>query len=233
MVDLASEMAELLHALGPPPGGRGRVVQFVAATAGEGSSTVAREFARLASERTRRGVWLVELDVMSGEQYAAIAADPERYGFIGTASHASPDGSVFFAVEPPARRPDGIPFQNGPYLLAYAVGGRRWWVTRFRREALRVGQSVQILSSPDYWNALKAYADYVVIDAPAATRSRAALATAPFVDANVLVVSADNRDPSGPASLKAAIEQAGGVCAGLVLNRAAAEPPSMIKAMLP
>ncbi len=233
MVDLASEMAELLHALGPSPGAEGRVVQFVAASAGEGVSTVAREFARLASERSRRGVWLVELDVMSGEQYAAIAADPERYGFIGTASHASPDGTAFFSVEPPARRPDGLAFQNAPYLLAYAVGGRRFWVTRFRREALRIGQSVQITADPAYWNALRKFADYVVIDAPAASRSRAALAVAPFADANVLVVSADGRDTGAPAALKNAIEQAGGEFAGMVFNRAPAEPPSAIRAMLP
>jgi hypothetical protein len=45
MVDLTSEMADLWTALGAPTVGPTRVIQFVAATTGEGASTVAREFA--------------------------------------------------------------------------------------------------------------------------------------------------------------------------------------------
>ena len=49
MVDLTSEMAALWAALGPAPGHRGRVVQIAAAGSGEGVSTVARDYARLAA----------------------------------------------------------------------------------------------------------------------------------------------------------------------------------------
>ena len=59
MVDLTTEMAGLWAALGPAPAHRGRVIQFVSATSGEGVSTVAREYARLAAVRARKPVWLI------------------------------------------------------------------------------------------------------------------------------------------------------------------------------
>src|SRR4051794_12490761 len=142
MIDLSEEAAALEAALGPSLGaGAGRVVQFVSAQRGEGVSTVAREFARHLAHKARRGVWLVELDLMRGEQYAALAADPERYGFLGKAAKASPDGSMFFQVVPELKGVDGRPWSDASYMAAYPVGSRRWWVTRFRREALRTGQT--------------------------------------------------------------------------------------------
>jgi len=233
MVDLSSEMETLIEALGPPLARAAKVVQFVCAKPGEGTSTIAREFALAAAERSKKGVWLIELDLLSGAQHAHLAADPEEYGVLGEPTHASPDGSMFFSVEPPIKGLDGKPWPSARYLSAYSVGGRRMWVTRFRREALRTGQSVQILANGGYWDSLRAYSDYVVVDAPCAERSRAALATARFMDANVLVVAADNADKTAPGRLRTLIEGAGGPCAGLVFNRAPAEPPAFVRRLVP
>ncbi|HRD28578.1 MAG TPA: sugar kinase, partial [Caulobacter sp.] len=63
MVDLSAEMAELWASLGGTSPGRARAVQFVAARRGEGTSTVAREFAAYAASRAGRTVWLVDLDL--------------------------------------------------------------------------------------------------------------------------------------------------------------------------
>jgi hypothetical protein len=236
MVDLSKDMAALLQRLDWGPGGQvsaglGRVVQFVGATPGEGVSTVAREFARMAAPRLHRGVWLVELDLMRGDQYAAIEADPQLYGPLGPPTRASADGSMFFDVAPRIAGPDGRPWPDAGYLDAFSVGRARWWVTRFRREALRPGQSVRILNSPAYWTMLRRHADLVVVDAPAAQRSRVALATAALVDANILVVAADRRDVQAPQALRDGLINAGGRCAGLVFNRAAPDPPSFLKAL--
>ncbi len=240
MVDLCAEMTELWERLGfaaaapaaaaAPPA---RVLQFVSAETGEGASTVAREFARLAAERTRRGVWLIELDLLRGEQQAAIAADPERYGELGEPARASVDGSMFFSITPQLKGPAGKPWPDAGYLDAYPVGQQRFWVTRFRREALRTGQSVRILGQPAYWNMLRRHADVVVIDAPSAERSQAALAVAAFADANILVVAGDRRNVRAPLALRDALVGAGGYCAGLVFNRAPTEPPQFLKSILP
>ncbi|MEY3842111.1 MAG: hypothetical protein RLZZ542_1221, partial [Pseudomonadota bacterium] len=77
MVDLTSEMAALWAALGPAPGHRGRVVQIAAAGSGDGVSTVAREYARLAAVRARRPVWLIDADLARQGQMDAVAAQPQ------------------------------------------------------------------------------------------------------------------------------------------------------------
>jgi Mrp family chromosome partitioning ATPase len=233
MVDLSSEMAELWSALGAPSVGPVRTIQFVAATTGEGASTVAREFAHFAALRARRAVWLVDLDLMNSPQHRALAADPERYGVLGRQSAASPDGSAFFTVQPPTRAPDGRPWPDARFFVAHPVGGPRLWVTRFRREALQPGQTAHILPTGDYWRALKRFAELVVVDAPAIDMAATALTVAAQMDQTVLVVAADAGDTAGPAALKEAILKAGGRCAGLVFNRASAQPPAFLKTIIP
>ncbi|WP_158918190.1 sugar kinase [Caulobacter sp. S45] len=233
MVDLSTDMAELAGRLLATPGGPGRVLQFASAESGEGVSTVAREFARFVAPHAQKGVWLVELDVLKGEQYAVIAADPEGYGALGAPTRASPNEACFFSVDPKVQGVDGRPWPDIRYLDAYPVGEARWWITRFRREALKPGQSVSIVNAPGYWNTLRAHADFVIIDAPALERSQVAAVIAPLVDATVLVVSADRVDMDGPQALKAALTSAGGRCAGMVFNRAPKPPPRFLSRLLP
>jgi len=232
MVDMTSEMAQLWGALGAAPGSP-RIIQFVAARAGEGTSTVAREFAKFASGRARRGVWLIDLDLMRSSQHLAIAAEPDRYGPLGQQAAASPNGSTFFTLQPPARGPDGKPWPDARYLVAHPVGGPQLWVSRFRREAMQPGQHVHILPTADYWAALRRYADLVVVDAPSIDRSSAALTVAPFMDYSVLVVAADEGSTAAPAALKASILASGGRVAGLFFNRGRVETPEFLKAVLP
>jgi Mrp family chromosome partitioning ATPase len=80
MVDLTTEMAGLWAALGPAPAHRGRVILFAAAQTGEGVSTVAREFARMAAVRGRRPAWLVDGDLTQQAQMEQVAAQPDRFG---------------------------------------------------------------------------------------------------------------------------------------------------------
>lgn len=231
MVDLSVEMADLWGALGAPAAGHARVVQVVAARRGEGASTVARELAWFAATRARRSVWLVDLDLATSAQQAALAADPERFGELGDPAAASPDGSIFFTVQPPARGGDGQPWPDAGFLTAQRVGQARLWVTRFRREAMQPGQTVHVLPSSGYWDSLRRHAELIVVDCPSADRSRAALTIAPFMDQTVLVVAADQRDIHAPAELRDAISEAGGQVAGLFFNRMTVETPGFLKAL--
>lgn len=233
MTDLNVEMAELWGALGAPAPGRPRVIQVAAARRGEGTSTVARELAFFAARRAGRSVWLVDLDLVRQDQFAAVALEPQRYGELGDAVAASPDGSAFFTVQPPSRGADGIPWPDSRYLAAHRVGSARWWVTRFRREALKGRQQAHLIQTGDYWQALRRYADLVIVDAPAADRSQAAQTTAPFMDETILVVSADEADTRPPARLRDDIVSAGGRVAGIFYNRAEVEAPGFLRAILP
>jgi Mrp family chromosome partitioning ATPase len=220
MVDLTTEMAGLWAALGSGPAHRGRVIQFACAGTGEGTSTVAREFARLAAVRARKPVWLVDADLAQQGQQEIIASEVERFGRLGSPAAASPDGSVFYAVTPP------ILGRVGPCL------GGRLWVTRFRTETLRSGQRAEPLPDPRYWDAMRRHADTVVIDAPAADRNDVAITLAPYVDATILVVAAESTSPNEPVILRDEIEAVGGRIAGVVVNRSTYKPPSFLRRLV-
>jgi hypothetical protein len=229
MVDLNAEMAELWASLGLGAAGRARAVEFIAAASGEGTSTVAREFALYAARAEGRRVWLVDLDLMGQSQAETIAADPGKFGDLGPAAAATPDGSMFFSVQPPFKRPDGRPWPDARYVGAHAVGGPDFWVTHFRRDAMRGRQQVHVMSSPDYWNSLRRHADLIVVDAPAAEHSQAGLTIAPNMDAVVLVVAADEGDARGPTVLRDSVVEAGGHCAGLFVNRVRVRAPGFLR----
>lgn len=229
MVDLTSEMAGLWAALGPPPPNRGRVIQIAAAGSGEGVSTVAREYARLAAVRARRPVWLIDGDLAQQAQLEAISAEPERFGRLGRPAQASPDGSCFFAVTPRLVGRDGRPMPAAALLTARPCLGGRLWVSRFATERLRSGQRALPLGEPGYWDALRRHVETVVIDTPAADRNDMAITLAPVVDATVLVVAAEETTADEPLALRDEIEAAGGRIAGVVVNRSTWKTPAILK----
>jgi Mrp family chromosome partitioning ATPase len=225
MVDLSSEMAELWASLRGAVTGRGRVIQITAARRGEGVSTVARELALFAARRAGRSVWLVDLDLIAAPQHATIANAAARYGTLSKPVQASPDGSMFFTVQPQAQTAAGEIWPDAQYLAAYRVGSARWWVTRFQRERLVAGQGVHVLPASHYWDSLRSVVDLVIVDGPSPERSRAALTVSPFMDQTVLVVAADEPDIEAPARMRDAVATAGGDVVGLFFNRQAVEAP--------
>jgi Mrp family chromosome partitioning ATPase len=231
MVDLTTEMAGLWAALGPGPAHRGRVIQFACAGSGEGASTVAREFARLAAVRARKPVWLVDADLVQQGQQEFIAAEPDRFGRMGAAAAATPDGSVFYAVTPPVLGRDGKPVDPARLMTARPCLGGRLWVTRFRAETLRSGQRAEPLPDPRYWDTMRRHADTVIIDAPAADRNDLAITLAPYVDATILVVAAEG-SPDGSVGLRDEIEAVGGRIAGVVVNRSTYKPPAFLRRLV-
>ena len=232
MVDLTAEMEKLRASLGPVRAERARALQFVAATGGEGTSTVAREFARVAAAHARRPVWLVDADLEQQRQLLAVAAESARFGELGEEAGLSPDGTAFFKVEPPLEGRDGRPLPPVRMAFARPALGGRLWVTALRREVLGGGQALQIDPAPDYWSALRKHASDIVIDAPAAERSDIAIRLATVADFTVLVVAAETAEPEAALVLRQAIEAAGGRVAGLVFNRAEAAPPRLLRRLV-
>lgn len=229
MVDLTGEMAELWAALGPVPTNRGRVVQFVSARTGEGASTIAREFARLAAVRGRKPAWLVDADLYDQSQLKIVGYDPDRFGPVQGEAAATPDGSMFFDIHPPVKNRMGQLVPAARLVQARAGLGGRLWVTRLKTEALNAAHRVRPTGEPAYWEAMRRHADYVIVDAPAADRSDLAITLAPHMDATVLVVAADEPATAELADLRDAIEARGGFVAGMVLNRAEDETASKRK----
>ncbi len=236
-VDLSAEMERLAASLGPlaygQAPGHGRVLQFASARTGEGTSTVAREFARLAAQRLRRPIWLIDTDLTGATQSATISAHPAQYGRMGGAAGGSPDGSSFFTVRPQAVDAGGAPVPPARYLVAHPVGGPNLWVTRFRRELMAPGQSAYVTPGSAYWDVMRRHAELIIIDAPSAEQSQASIMLAPHADATVLVVAADAGDARPPALLKSAMTAAGGRVAGLFFNRCEIESLPILRAITP
>lgn len=220
MVDLTREMSGLMASLGTPPSGRGRVLMFVSAYEGEGVSTVAREYARCEAAYAKKPVWLVDAELNRQSQLRTMIDDSARFGLPGPLSRASPDGSAFFKLSPPVRGQDDKPLADASFLIARPFLERRLWVTRFLRERLPPGGRARLLEQTSYWEALRAHAQTVVVDAPAYARSGTALQLAPLMDGVILVVSEDSGDVPARLELRDAITRAGGSLVGMIYNRA-------------
>jgi hypothetical protein len=163
----------------------------------------------------------------------ALSADPNRYGPLGPPVSASPDGSCFFTVQPPAPRAEGGVWPDSRFLVGHSVGGPRLWVGRFNHEALRGRQQAHVIPSADYWRALRKHAEVIVVDSPSLDRSQAGPTVAEHMDQTILVVAADQPDVRQPAMLRDAITSAGGRCAGMFFNRVTVQPPAFLRAILP
>lgn len=202
-IDLTAELIELVERLEPiaRPGGRGRAMMIMGAGRQTGASTVAREFARIAAARSRRGVWLFDLDLANNPQRRLLV--PQQ----GTAFDAGFGRNPFWRVEPEVARA----------RLVARQAEQRLYVTEFQRAPGEV-QRLTLRGAPDYWNAVRQSIDLAVVDAPG--NNRAVLALAADMDGVILVSDERRPNPDAINARREAIESRGGVVAGLILNRA-------------
>lgn len=201
-MNLTTELSQLIDQLEPiaRPGGEGRALMVMGSRPGAGASTVARELARLAALRSRRGVWLYDLDFAGNAQSQAARVQ-------GPAYDAALGREPFWSLRTTAGRARIVARQSVVANL---------FVTQLQSEAGAIEQ-VGLRAAPDYWSAVRQSIDLAIIDAP--SNSTAPLSMVADLDGVILV--ADARDPNGLGiqARRAAIEARGGVVAGLILNR--------------
>jgi len=202
MIDLSFEMQALVDQLEPifRPGGKGRVLMFLGASKRAGTSTIAREFARVAADRSRRGVWLYDLD-FARNSHAGALARPNAKVF-----DASFGRNAFWRAEPQGARARLVAKDCGSHL----------YVTEFQRARSGV-ERLEFGGAREYWNAVRGSIDLAVIDAPGA--SRAVLPVAADADGVILVADENSWNERSIAARREAIEGRGGVVAGIVCNR--------------
>jgi Mrp family chromosome partitioning ATPase len=193
----------------------GRILMFIAAHPDEGTSSVAASFARMAAARSTKTTWIVDLDLRRNGQYTAFAQGILKdSGRPGHALDASLGAEQIYSVTGHEHE-----LAYGKLLNAHQIEGQRLLVTRFRNDRLAPGQRVQLKSAPGWWAALRAAADWVVIDAPALEKSRAGPVFAAQADGVVIVVKADETPAADVQALRQEIEAHGGRVAGIVMNR--------------
>jgi Mrp family chromosome partitioning ATPase len=202
-MNLTSDLTELVDRLEPiaRPGAQGRALMVMGARPGAGASTVARELARLAAQRSQRGVWLFDLDFAANAQAGAVRAQ-------GPVFDAGFGRTPFWSLRG----------ENGrARVIARQSVVRDLFVTELQTEPGAVS-SIGLRSSPEYWDAVRHSIDLAIIDAPGNTT--ASLSLVADLDGVILVADARDANFDGLAARRAAIEERGGVVAGLILNRA-------------
>lgn len=216
MLDLRPDLSGLWQAATRvTPRSGGRVLMFISAREGEGTSSVVASFALMAAARAARMSWLVDLDLWGNPLYAAFSKGILKgAGRPGHPLDASLGTEQIYAVH----GSDNVPALS-KLLTAHQIDGLRLLVTRFRNERLSPGQHVRMQAAPAWWGALRRSADWAIVDAPALSRSAAGLTYAPLVDGVVLVVQADGTGAEEADGLRGAVEAAGGAVIGVVMNR--------------
>lgn len=201
----------------------GRCVMFMSAREGEGTSSVAASFALLAARKSQKSAWLVDLDLRRNSVFAAFEQGFARgVGAPGRAFDASLRTDPIYTITP-ADLPRGTAGASKKLLTVHEIEKTRLLVSRFRNEELRSGQRVQLRTQPGWWKTVRKAADWIIVDAPALSRSPAGLAMAAQMDGVILVVEADKTSADEVLGLRREIEAHGGKPAGVVMNRVGAD----------
>ena len=195
-VEIEEEMLSLykvIESMLPDVGNR--VVQFIGSHAGEGTSTIVREFARVTAERVRRSVLLLDADRYQATQSQFFLV-PSRYSWINVLQESGEVGSAIHRV--------------GESDLSFSPACDYRDCTS------------ELFNSPrfeGFWANLKAKFDLVLIDSPPLTVSPDALALASKVDGVVLVVEAEKTKWRTARYVREQIEMVGGKILGIVFNK--------------
>ncbi|MFZ0927422.1 MAG: CpsD/CapB family tyrosine-protein kinase [Syntrophobacteraceae bacterium] len=195
-VEIGEEMLGLYKVIDTLlPDMKNRVLQFIGSRAGEGTSTVVREFARIAAERIAHRVLLVDADRFEGTQSKFYSVESElswiralvESAEVGRAIHQVHDSSLF--ISPACNSSVPTP---------------------------------ELFNSPrfdGFWASLKLNFDLILIDSPPLTMSPDALAIASKVDGVILIVEAENTKWRTARHVRAQIERVGGKILGIVFNK--------------
>ncbi|MGD0232739.1 MAG: CpsD/CapB family tyrosine-protein kinase [Syntrophorhabdales bacterium] len=197
-VELAmeEEMLHLYHTVESLlPNQKKRVIQFIGSGEGEGTSTIAREFARIATMTLGQGVLLLDADRHNPTQH-------------------------FFCNVSPEYCLDDI-VQNGesPDRALYRVGASGLYVSLISRNSNSGQNAFDSSTFDEMWDVLKERFDLILIDSPPATASPGGSVMFKKADGVVIVVEADKTRWPVVQSVRERIEQHGGHVLGVVLNK--------------
>lgn len=214
--DLRSELTPLWAGVQHVPArpGMARTIMFVSIDGGQETSAFPANFALMASRRSKRPVWLVDLDFQDNRQFSAFDRGLHQgIGRPGRAYDASLQSKPIFTIHP-----SQTPAEDAKRLTAHEIDGTNAIVTRFRSDHMQKGQRVEITGSPAWWKTLRQASDWIIVDAPALTRSGVALKLLSDMDAVILIVQADQHTASDIRKARHRLEAQGGNVLGIVMH---------------
>lgn len=191
---LAPPLMPLLAAIRPLLDSKaGVVLHVVAATAGEGSSTIAREFAMLAGTTGHRRTLLLDADRRSPQTARAFGCDTGR-GLVEFLWGGLDDTEVL-----------------------QAIGGTMLSVTCLTGE--HGPAAIDAESVRELYSRLREQFELIVVDCPAVGDGGYSTLLPDAADGVILVVQAEKTRPAVVSHAKDLVTQAGGHVLGAVLNR--------------
>lgn len=195
-LDMEEEMLSLYQAISSlMPATERKIIQFVGSRKGEGTSTVVREFAKLAAMRMNKSVFLLDAD------------------------RTSPSQHLYFDVHCEHGWQDAV---NNPDLLAKAMQQVENYGLFVGPSCNTYHSTPQIFDSnrlKEFWQSLWTRFDLILIDSPPFSLSPDGLAIAPRVDGVVLVVEAEKTPWPVVESVHKRIRNIGGHVLGIVFNK--------------
>jgi protein-tyrosine kinase len=172
-----------------------KIIQFIGSQEGEGTSTIAGEFARAAAFKIGKSVLLLDADRVrpSHQHFFPVRLDT---GWLEAVKSGRGSGGSLYHVQ-------NSGFFDGPSLNSEFYG-----------------TDVFLSASIDsFWNLLRHRFDLIVIDSPPLTQSQDGLSIAPKVDGVVIVIEAERTRWTVAESVKKRIGKMGGNILGIVFNK--------------
>lgn len=186
------------------PQARGKVVQFIGSRAGEGASTIAREFGIMTAHKLNKSVLILDADQQNPKQHIYSGITPE-YGWEDLLKNGGAFDKVIYQVK-----------ESNLYICPVSSN---------------IVITHDVFDSPkmvDLWNKLKEHFDLIIVDSPPATSSPDGIAISRNVDGVVLVLEAEKTRWQVADKAKEAIEKNGGNILGVVLNKRQYHIPDFI-----
>ena len=195
-LDLEAEMIGLFYAIDALlPDTGAKFIQFIGSCEGEGTSTVARAFARVSSAQINKSVCLLETDARQLEQHHSSDRHPEH------------------SVELLMQGEDGLE------AASYELVESRLVVCPIAKLGVSQSGVLSSLHIDSYIDKLKQQFDLILVDSLPVTVSADGLAIVRKVDGVVLVVEAENTRWPVVQSVKDRIIKARGNLLGIVFNK--------------
>lgn len=202
LLALAGNIATLL----PKP--NQRMIQFIGSRAGEGTSTLIREFALITAQQSSKPVLLVEADTNQ------------------------PSQAQFFAIE--AKPPLDYVLKEGKPLdgTISQIDKSNLFLATLSSKFLQSLTDRSFSHSTDMWKAVRNQFSLILIDSPPANVSAASLAICEFVDGVVLVIAEGKTRSAVAQNLKREILRREGTLLGIVYTKRRFHIPQCIYKLL-
>jgi protein-tyrosine kinase len=195
-LDAEQDMVQLYQSIyGQSPASTGRIFQFIGSAAREGTSTLAREFARTTALKLGKNVLLLDADQESPTHHRAFDVNI-KHGIKEVIKEGAPIVEALYRVE-----------ETSLFIGAFSIDS---------------AYGADLFDSPridNVWDQLRKRFDIVVVDSPPAASSPIGFALCRTVDGVIIVLEAEKTRWPVVVSTKKRIFQNGGAILGVVLNK--------------